>query len=170
MDFSKVKKFLDSEYAKFGKYNKEYYDVGYWLRTLGLDISPADAIKKISIPTELFPDTLELIKKLRGKITLALTSTAARVFINAELGAHVNLFDHTFSSVDDFNMGGKPPELYSMICEVVKISPAELLHVGDDLEMDVKNAQSAGVNAFYFDPEVKRDKLLAKLREVVWMI
>jgi putative hydrolase of the HAD superfamily len=57
-----------------------------------------------------------------------------QVFISSELGAD------------------KPdPEIFRRALEVVRLSPSEVLHVGDDPERDWKAASAAGLPVFKLD-------------------
>ena len=46
----------------------------------------------------------------------------------------------------------------------MQVPVSHILHIGDCAEMDIRNAQAAGCQTFYFDKSESRDKVVASLR------
>jgi len=56
--------------------------------------------------------------------------------------------------VDYFKLGGKTKEVFLSVVNELKVAPHEILHIGDNIEMDIENAKKANVNAIFFDGDV----------------
>jgi putative hydrolase of the HAD superfamily len=100
---------------------------------------------------ELYPEVPGVLEKLQPRFQLAVVSNfdgrlrfilehlgiskyVAHVFVSSELGAD------------------KPdPEIYRRALRVMKLSPNEVLHVGDDPERDWEAATAAGLSVFQLD-------------------
>ncbi len=148
---SQAKKEIEEHSDELGKYNPEFYSLDYWIDRLRLKFTPDELLKFVTRRPQLNEGWLPILKGLSGKAMLIVVSSAVRQFVDAELGEHRALFAHTFSSIDDFGIAGKIPELYKKVSEKIGISADRILHIGDDLEMDVKNSEAAGWTARYFD-------------------
>lgn len=161
----KAKKELKAMFQKWGKYDYRYYSLEYWLKELGLVINFNEIIALMNSKPCFFRETIPLLKKLKQKVKLILVSTTTKEFIDAELGARKKHFTHIFSSLDDFNIAGKPTEIYVKIAEQLKVAGSKILHIGDCQEMDIENAQKAGWQTFFFDKEIPKRKVLSELNK-----
>lgn len=148
---AEAKKRLRREFSEAGKYDIRYYDDSYWVARLGFDT--LQLIEAGTLRPELDEALFNLIELL--DIPKIIVSTTTNTFINYELGDKKQLFVSTYSCVDDFNVGGKTPEVFRMIAAAQGISPNNILHIGDNSEMDVLNAERAGVQALLYDGDVE---------------
>ncbi len=162
-----AKKELGKQFKKIGRYDSRYYSVNYWLEQLNIKLSFKDLVKLIKNKPIFFKDSTELVKDLSKKFSLVISSSTTREFINIELGTNQKYFKKIFSSIDDFNIPGKPKKFYLELSKNLNVKPEEILHVGDDSEMDVENAKLAGLNTFYFDRKLPRAELMGRLKELL---
>jgi len=165
ISLKKSKELLKNEFKKYGKYDSRYYSVKYWMKELEQNLSFEDLQKKMRNKPVFFDDTLGLIKTLQKKAKLIIISSTTRDFIDVELGEHKTYFDEVYSSLDDFNIAGKPKEIYLKIANIMKTNPARILHIGDNYEMDIENANEAGFKTFYFDRSKPRTRLIEDLKK-----
>ena len=111
----------------------------------GDDVSLAqpafDAFFAARCEVEHYADSLEALDRLAARVPLAALSNG-----NADL-SRIGLM-HVFR----FQLGArehghaKPdPSIFHAACERLGVPPAEVLHVGDDIEMDVLGAHRAGI-------------------------
>ncbi len=95
----------------------------------------------------LYEDALPLLESLQGRFRLGSISNG-----NADL-VTIGL-DHLFPvRIHARQLGhAKPsPEIYRAACEALECEPHEVLHVGDDPELDVAAARRAGLHAAWID-------------------
>jgi FMN phosphatase YigB (HAD superfamily) len=62
-------------------------------------------------------------------------------------------FDATIFS-DEVGYGKPDPRIFLMAAKRLRLEPSDILHVGDNIEKDVRGAQSAGMKALLFEYEV----------------
>lgn len=65
----------------------------------------------------------------------------------------LDYFEATVFS-DEVGYGKPDPQIFLTAAERLELKPTNLLHVGDNIENDVRGAQSAGMKAILFDYEV----------------
>jgi hypothetical protein len=69
---------------------------------------------------------------------------------------------HIFSAPSDFKQI-KKTDFYRSICDILKIEPAEMVHVGDHRVYDFIVPGEIGIFSFYLDrKEEKHDELIVK--------
>lgn len=154
-----AKTMLKKEFAAFGKYDIRYYDDQYWAKQLGFET--LDVLKRAERQPTLHQPLLHLIAHI--SLPKIIISTTTRVFIDYELGDAESLFTKTYSCVDDFSCGGKQPMIYKTIAKQLGVQPNEILHIGDNVEMDITNALSVGLHAMQWTGNI--DQLIATLKD-----
>jgi putative hydrolase of the HAD superfamily len=98
---------------------------------------------------QLFPDSLPVLKEIkRSGYPMAVVSDAQKVFCLEEgemLGLN-QFFDHIVISTQ---FGFRKPDrrLFNIACNLLDITPAQAVYIGDDLKKDVKGAKQAGMVA-----------------------
>lgn len=165
MRLDRAKDELREIFARIGKYEYRYYSLQYWLDELGL--STVDALKHIKHRPRFFADTRKLIGELKNRVVLVIITSATTEFIDHELGDNKKYFKAIYSTLDDFNIPGKPAEVYARIAQDLGVPTNRILHIGDSKEMDVDNARRAGCATFFFDHKSPRDKNIRDLRNVI---
>jgi HAD superfamily hydrolase (TIGR01493 family) len=157
--FDDAKAFVEREYRKVGEAAVEWYDITYWFRFFQLERSWRALMERYVDKINVYPDVHHLLDRLRGKFRMILTSNASREFIDVEMGATGldRYFDQIFSATSDFREVKKTPRFYRRICEMLKVSPADLVHVGDHYEFDYLVPRAVGIQAFYLDRSARRE-------------
>ena len=107
----------------------------------------------------VYPDVHHLLDRLKGKFRMILTSNAGREFIDVEMGATGldRYFDQIFSATSDFREVKKTPRFYRRVCEMLEVSPGDLVHIGDHYEFDYLVPRAVGIQAFYLDRSARRE-------------
>lgn len=101
---------------------------------------------------------LDALKAIRaaGPSRLVLTSNtlATPPSVHRELLADLDLCEHFDDLLFSAELGvAKPrPEIFRTAAERAAVSPARIVHVGDDLLTDVQGALGAGCRAVYYNP------------------
>jgi putative hydrolase of the HAD superfamily len=94
---------------------------------------------------DFYPDVLEALQRLSRVYPLLALSNG-----NAEL-ARVGLAPWFRGSLSarEFGVGKPDPRIFVEACRRLGLAPDEVLHVGDDLELDVRGARDAGLQAVW---------------------
>ncbi|MBL6752080.1 MAG: HAD-IA family hydrolase [Nevskia sp.] len=96
---------------------------------------------------ELYPEVLACLQRLSRRYRIASLSNG-----NADL-ARIGL-DHLFHATVAAHAHGvsKPhPALFHIACRALGCAPGEVVHLGDDAELDVRGARGAGLQAVWMN-------------------
>ena len=168
--FDAAKAFVEGEYRKVGERAIEWYDIKYWFRFFQLEMQWQVLMERYVDKINVYPDVNHILDRLRDKFSLILTSNAGREFIDIELKATGlgKYFNQIFSATSDFGEVKKTIGFYHRICQILGVSPDEIVHVGDHYEFDYLVPRELGIHAFYLDRKAKKsgDSVLWDLREL----
>jgi HAD superfamily hydrolase (TIGR01549 family) len=94
-----------------------------------------------------YDDVLPGLLRLKGRVLLGSVSNG-----NADLQA-IGLAHHFAASVAAHQLGlAKPdPAIFRAACDALGVAPHEAVYVGDDVLLDVKGAQQAGLRAVWMN-------------------
>lgn len=164
----KARNILKKQFKEFGKYDSRYYSLQYWLKELKIDFNFDQIMKLMKNKPHFFEDGKKLLKELNGKTNLIIISSTTKEFIDVEMQGNEKYFSQIFSSLDQFNIPGKPKEVYQKIAQKLGVQNNKILHIGDSKEMDIDNAKKAGFHTFYFDNTLPRPVVIKQLREFLF--
>lgn len=154
VSFEDARRYVKSEYDKVGRERIEWYDLCYWTKRFGIDVSTEEILGHFQNRIKLFPEVNEVLEECKDKgFRLIILTNARREFLNLELektkiGHH---FERIFSSTSDFGLIKKTVNLYQKVCRIIGVSPHEMVHVGDDRCFDFVIPSKLRINAFYLD-------------------
>ncbi|QNP39717.1 HAD family hydrolase [Lysobacter solisilvae (ex Woo and Kim 2022)] len=96
---------------------------------------------------EFYPDALDALQRLAARVPLAALSNG-----NADL-ARIGVHDHFAFQLGAREHGAPKPDasIFLAACERLGAAPAQVLHVGDDIEMDVVGAARAGLRTCWLN-------------------
>jgi HAD superfamily hydrolase (TIGR01549 family) len=149
LTFEQAQKIVFEEYGKVGDQKLDWYDVKYWFNVLDIG-RPETVIEHCRSRIRYFPETKDVLASLEGKYRLIVASAAPRDFLQhlaKDIEPH---FERVFSSISDFKQL-KVREFYTKICQELNVIPNQVIHIGDNLQLDYNNATEAGIKAFYLD-------------------
>lgn len=155
----KAKEYIFNLYDKIGQNNKEWYDIEWWFEKFNLTESWKNLLYKYRKNIELFPEVAEILENIKEKYDLIIISNAKKEFIYIQL-KETNIkpyFKHIFSSLSDFDLVKKTPDVYSKILDILKIKSNEIMHIGDNLEFDYISPKKIGINSIYLDRTKKEN-------------
>ncbi|MDO8492492.1 MAG: HAD family hydrolase [bacterium] len=161
------KKILKKRFKEYGENDYRYYSATYWLGLLNLKSKLRKIIKETKGGPFLFSDMLEIVKSVHRKAKTAIISSTIKEIIHIELGRNKRYFDHIYASIDDFGIVGKPRGFYTRISKSMGIKPNDILHIGNNIKTDVKNAKAAGFNVFFFDKKRPRREVVEELKALL---
>ncbi len=151
VSLSEAKEKVIGEYEKVGADDLRWYDTDSWMRHFNLGASMSVVLDKYVPQIKVHPEVDEVLRELGRRFPIIIITTMPRDFLEVKmrlLGAHN--FSATFSAVSDFK-GFKTSHLYLEVCKKLCIAPGELLHIGDDRELDYVKACEAGIKAVHID-------------------
>jgi putative hydrolase of the HAD superfamily len=162
---------VKNEYDKVGRERLEWYDLSYWIKKLGLDVSPNEVLHDFEDRIRIFPEVPEILEKLRySGFRLIIITNARREFADLELERTgiVRFFYRVFSSTSDFELVKNTVEVYEKVCDICEVSPHEMVHVGDDRCFDFDVPKRLGIVAFYVDRkgQCKEECVIHSLQEL----
>ena len=101
---------------------------------------------------EFYPDSLAALERLAARVPLAAISNG-----NADL-ARVGVSAHFMFQLGAREHGTPKPaaSIFHAACRQLELAPGEVLHVGDDIEMDVVGAHRAGLRSCWINREDAR--------------
>jgi putative hydrolase of the HAD superfamily len=98
---------------------------------------------------EFYPDSLAALQRLAARVPVAAISNG-----NADL-ARIGVSEHFAFQLGAREHGvAKPaPSIFHAACTQLAAAPADVLHVGDDIELDVVGAHRAGLRSCWINRE-----------------
>ncbi len=165
-----AKREVFNNYNKIGNEKLEWYNITFWLERFNLDIAPKELIYSCKNKICLFDDVITTLNKLKSRKRLIIISNARREFADLEIKQTKigSYFEKIFSATSDFNSTKNIPEVYINICKICKISPSEMLHIGDDYKFDFEVPSKLGINSLFLDRKAieKRKFVVKRLDEI----
>ncbi len=117
----------------------------------GIATAPVDVLWEIYFAArnsvELYPDSLPALMRLTARWPLASLTNG-----NADL-ERVGIHRHFHHHISARNTGAaKPdPRIFLAAAECLGVAPENILHIGDDVELDVVGARDAGMRAAWIN-------------------
>jgi 2-haloalkanoic acid dehalogenase type II len=117
----------------------------------GIATAPVDALWEIYFAArnsvELYPDSLPALMRLTARWPLASLTNG-----NADL-ERVGIHSHFHHHISARNTGAaKPdPRIFLAAAECLGVAPENILHIGDDVELDVVGARDAGMRTAWIN-------------------
>ena len=168
--FNEAKEIVEGEYRKVGDGSLEWYDIKYWFNFFQLDGNWKPLLNRFSQRIKIYPEVLKVLKDLASLYRVIIISNAAREFIDIEVEVAElrGYFSRIFSATSDFGQIKKTAQFYGRICQLLRITPREMVHVGDHWEFDYLAPKGLGIKALHIDRSWSRrgDDVIRNLEEV----
>jgi HAD superfamily hydrolase (TIGR01549 family) len=169
--FDEAKEIVEGEYRKVGDGSLEWYDIKYWFNFLQLNGSWKSLLNRFSHKIRTYPGVSRVLQDLSSRYRVIIISNAAREFIDIEVEVAElrRYFSRIYSATSDFGQIKKTAQFYGHICQLLRISPHEMVHVGDHWEFDYLVPKKLGIRALHIDRSWTRtgDDMIRNLAEVV---
>ena len=169
--FDEAKEIVEGEYRKVGDGSLEWYDIKYWFNFLQLNGSWKSLLNRCSHKIRTYPGVSRVLQDLSSRYRVIIISNAKREFIDIEVEVAElrRYFSRIYSATSDFGQIKKTAQFYGHICQLLRISPHEMVHVGDHWEFDYLVPKKLGIRALHIDRSWTRrgDDVIRNLAEVV---
>jgi putative hydrolase of the HAD superfamily len=125
------------------------------LRDSGEDQAHADSAYEIFLAgrndVELYPDVPEALARLAARFPIAALTNGS-----ADLG-RIGLREHFVFELGACEHGAPKPDasIFLAACERLDLPPQQVLHIGDDPELDVLGARRAGLGSAWINREAR---------------
>jgi len=171
VSFDDARKAVKREYNKIGKERLEWYDLHYWTSKFDLNVAWHELLRYFEHRIETYPEVPKVLEELKQRgFRLIIVTNARREFAELELkkAKIEDYFERVFSSTSDFALVKKAVSLYRRVCNILEISPREMIHIGDDRNFDFHVPRRLGILAFHLDRTGKHkgDFVIRSLEEL----
>ncbi|MBW2970466.1 HAD family hydrolase [Candidatus Woesearchaeota archaeon] len=147
---------------------KRWTDISYWMDRLELgDWKPL--VERLKNKVFVYDDVYDVLDELHKKYRLIIISNAEEKFLNIKLEAEKlkKYFDCIFSAPSHFGIARKNKAAFLEIIKKLKLKPEEIVHVGDDHELDYLVPSELSMHAFHLIRGSKRKgKHISTLHEL----
>ncbi|MEA1904886.1 MAG: HAD family hydrolase [Candidatus Hadarchaeota archaeon] len=153
ISFEEALERVKDKYNKVGAEKVEWADIKFWFRFLSLGEGWKDLLEKYGSRVSVSPEVRGVLEELRKRYKLIISSSTTREFLDVilretKLG---NFFERIFLSTSDYGKTGKDADFYREVCRGTKLTPEQLVHVGDNWNFDFLVPRKVGINALYLD-------------------
>ena len=160
---------IKRRYDGVGMERLEWYDINYWWKEFDLGGSWKDLVEQCQSRVRTYPEVHEVLEGLHRRFKLMVITNEARELAEVEIeqAGLKKYIDWMFSATSDFGLVKKTGAFYSDILKAIGISPAEVVHVGDNWVFDYLAPRETGIRAFFLDRNGKQsgEHVVRNLRE-----
>lgn len=169
--FDEARRMILSEYASVGDENPLWYDIDYWVKRFGLDVTVKELLNRYEEFIELREGVIETLRDLKGRFNLILSSNASRVFVEKELSytGLKRFFDFSFSATSDFGMVKKDARFFRKILEILNLREDEMIHIGDNKIFDFHVPASIGIRSILVEEGKSLKEVISDCEEMFQM-
>jgi len=150
ISFEEAEKIIIEDYEKVGERDFRWYSMDFWINYFHLDVQVDEIISKYESQIEVYPEVPSVLEELKEKYPLIIITMMPSEFLIPKLKKIGNYFKSTFSTISDFG-DLKTPQGYLKICQKLRISPVQLLHIGDQWEADYLSPKKVNINAIFLN-------------------
>jgi len=170
VSLDEAKEIVGKEYRKVGDGSLQWYDIKYWFNFFQLNGNWKSLLNRFSHKIKTYPEVSKVLQNLSSHYRVIIISNAAREFIDieVEVAELLGYFSRIFSATSDFGQIKKTAQFYGHICQLLRITPREMVHVGDHWEFDYLVPKGLGIKALHIDRSWSRrgDDVIRSLEEV----
>jgi putative hydrolase of the HAD superfamily len=96
---------------------------------------------------ELYPEVRACLERLSQRYRIASLSNGNACLVQIGLNHHF----HAMISAHTHGSGKPDPAVFHIACRELGCAPEEVVHLGDDVELDVRGARGAGLHAVWMN-------------------
>jgi len=153
MSFEKAFEEVTSEYKRLWGKVSGWRDVEFWFKHFHFKATWQETVEDLKRHIKRYGDVLPVLSELKKHFSLIIISHADRKFLKLKLQVNnlEHFIDKSFSTTSDFNEYHKTTEVFLTVCKKMKITPGQMIHIGDSFEYDYKIPSSLGIRSFLID-------------------
>lgn len=153
ISLEKAQEAIFRRYDTMGDNELNWYDLPFWIQYLKLDVSPEQLLSQSQHLIALFPDVLPALSFLHECYELIIISNANRMFLDREVSVTGigRFFKKIYSATSDFGRVKRDEEIYQKVCDIIGVSIADIIHVGDHREFDCETPRRIGMQSYFLD-------------------
>ncbi len=158
MGYKDARREVRRRFDEVGIKKLKWYDINYWWRELGLKGDSGKLIEECRLSVRAYPEAHQTLKDLHNRFRLIVITNGARELAEVELeqSGLDKYFERMFSATTDFKVVKKTGRVYLDILDIMRVSSADLVHVGDNWTFDYLAPKEAGIKSFYLDRDRKK--------------
>ncbi len=156
LEEAKTKVYAEYYKALYIEKIRTWTDIEYWFNRLDLE-DWQSLLEDMKDKVFVFDDTIETLEYLSKKYKLIIVSNAEEKFLNIKIKAEEldKYFTKIYSASSDFGISKKNKTMFKKILEDLKISEKEIIHIGDNRQLDYNMPKELGIRTFLIDRENK---------------
>jgi HAD superfamily hydrolase (TIGR01549 family) len=112
-----------------------------------------------------YPEVKEVLASLSEKYKLVVASGSKRDFLRHLLQDIEPYFSEIYSSITDYRQL-KTSEFYLKMCRAMRVTPEQVVHIGDNWQFDFVAPSEIGIQAFYLDRKQQTENSVANLLQL----
>ena len=169
LEEAKTKVYAEYYQALYIEKIKTWTDIQYWFERFGLD-DWKKLLEDMGENIFVFEDTIETLDFLSKDYKIIIVSNAEEKFLNIKIKAEglSKYIIKTYSAPCDFQISKKNKKMFKNILEELEISEKEIIHIGDDKQLDYEIPRELGIRTFLIDrtKKEKGENILHSLTEL----
>ncbi len=129
---------------------KNWTDIEYWMNRFKLG-DWKQLVARLKNKIFVYSEVQAVLKEPQTHFPLIIVSNAHEKFLAVKLDAEglKPYFTHVFSAPSTFGIARKNKEMFLAICKKLNLKPNEIIHVGDDHELDYVVPAEIGMHSFH---------------------
>lgn len=149
INFEKARNYVLREYNRISPNDIRWYIPEYWFEHFNLDGDPLEIFRYHIDKVRFYPEISSVLVTLSQSYELIIASGGLTNIIELIIKPFKHYFKQIFASLDHWER--KTPQFYERICNILRIEPETIVHVGDDWELDFIAPRSIGIKSLYLD-------------------
>jgi len=172
----RAKEFVLREYDSISMDGIEWYLPSYWLERFDIPELLDALLEESTKYIEVYSDVYDVLPALASKFKVIISTNTTMEFINIFMEKHPwfkQYIHKVYSCTSHYSLPRKTREFYTRIVEDLKVSPKDILHVGDDVEYDYRIPKSIGINAILVvrgEVQGQFENSISSLKEILGLL
>lgn len=148
----------------------DFYRPNVWFEKFKIKPEWKTIVEDMVHHIQLHREAPEAISRIHKKYQTVFVTKHPKEFLRAKLKASglIGDWNNIFSTVDDLNVAKKDERIYQQIAKIYRCQPHEILHIGDNPELDDRIPSSLGIHTLLLDRKGQKKgvNVIPDLREI----
>ena len=145
---------IKKEFLRYSRFKQTLELFNYYNKNLSIEISDY-YVKECPKKKNLFPNTIKILDYLKNKYNLHIITNGFEEvqIIKLKSSGLSDYFDQIITS-EKIGVKKPDPKIFSFALTSAKANKANSIMIGDGLKVDILGAESFGIRAVYFNPNM----------------